>query len=94
MHGCAPSDMLPLFLGMLLLTAGWLTHGLCASQAGCIRAVAYQSEAFLAARMDAFQQQGLSQGNVPLASGDTHQVLYKLHTKHACRTWLRQLNFD
>ena len=43
-------------------------------QAGCIRAVAYQSDAFLDARMDAFQQQGLSLGNVPAAAGDSHQV--------------------
>lgn len=43
-------------------------------QVGCIRAAAYQSEMFLNARMDAFQQQGLTLGNVPAAAGDSHQV--------------------
>ena len=40
---------------------------------GCIRAAAYQGEAFMQARMDVLQQQGVVQGNQAPADHDTGQ---------------------
>ena len=44
---------------------------------GCIRAAAYQGEAFTQARMDVLEQQGVVQGNQAPADHDTGQQVFK-----------------